>query len=243
MGRVDTEAAGPPNTGGSPRVLVVEDQAAIGAMLARVLAMAGMAVRTACSGSEALALADAFSPEVVLLDRGLPDTEGTALIPRLARGGACGIILLTGRGTDADRADGIELGADDYVVKPPPLRELLARIRALHRRVERGRTGPDALPRIGAATVDLARRTVGGTDGRTVPLTAAEAKVLELLLARRGEARSRDELCEGALRRPLGVEDRSVDQLITALRRKLDACGGDARMILSVRSAGYALAP
>jgi len=233
----------------SPRVLVVEDEAYIADMLLRFLQRSGMSAAIARTGADALRQMPQFRPHVVLLDLQLPDTNGVSLIPALAQQGNCGIIVLSGNGDEAERVVGIELGADDYIVKPPPLRELVARIRAVHRRVARAQP-VSAAPEQASGTirfedleVDLRRHLVIWDDGEKTPLTGAESKALEMLIAARGQPLSRDELCRAALRRPLGAEDRAVDQLIVGLRKKLSVQGKLAPVIVSVRGAGYALSP
>ena len=139
----------------------------------------------------------------------------------------------------------LEVGADDYVAKPPHLRELLARIRAVHRRVTtrtgaRPETGPRASVRLGTLIVDLAGRTVRSETGERIMLTAAEFTALEIMLEVNGTAVSRDRLSKAALHRPWHSKDRSVDQLIFSLRQKL-AMGDSQQIIHSSRGAGYLL--
>lgn len=227
----------------TPSVMIVEDDVAIGDLLLRFLSRSGMAAQIARTGREAIALKERFSPDIVLLDLELPDINGVSLIPWLFRSGQCGIIVLTGNGEEAERVVGIELGADDYIIKPPSMRELVARIRAVHRRLVRGRPQEEPLLHLSHAAVDLRRRLVIGESGEKIMLTGAEGKALELLVAARGQPLSREELCREALRRPLGSEDRAVDQLIVGLRKKLGAQGGQDQVIMSVRGAGYALSP
>ncbi|NPD69974.1 response regulator transcription factor [Lichenicola cladoniae] len=227
-------------------MMIVEDDPAIGDMLLRFLIRSGMPAQIARSGREAMLLKETFGPDIVLLDLELPDTNGISLIPWLLRTGDCGIIVLSGNGEEAERVVGIELGADDYIIKPPSMRELVARIRAVHRRLARGRNNeirPEASTtlRLAHAEVDLRKRVVIVENGDRIPLTGAEGKALELLVAARGEPLSREELCRQALRRPLGSEDRAVDQLIVGLRKKLSSRDSDDQIIVSVRGAGYAL--
>jgi DNA-binding response OmpR family regulator len=156
------------------------------------------------------------------------------------------VIIVSGLADEADRIVGLEIGADDYVSKPPHLRELLARIRAVYRRVKL-RTAAKADPavrsvvQLGKIKIDLASRVVQSASGERITLTSAEFTALETMLAANGEAVSRDRLSEAALRRPWRAEDRSVDQLIFNLRQKL-AGADDQRLIHSIRGAGYMLA-
>ena len=238
----------------SMNVLVVEDEEAVARTLCLFIERAGMKTYWARNGAEAMRVKGEVHPEVVLVDMQLPDTHGVNLIPWLAKDGDCGIIVVSGSGDEAERIVGIELGADDYVTKPPAMRELVARIRAVHRRVhsrahiaveeEPDRTEASAVPDvflIGTAKCDFRRRRVTDANGALVALTEAEFRALELLLKSKGEAVSRDRLCKAALNRKLGCEDRSVDQLILNIRRKLGGEEEGRQLIGSVRGAGYAL--
>jgi two-component system OmpR family response regulator len=230
----------------NPRVLLIEDDPRVGQATLQFIAKSGMAAKWVRSANEAMAVAEQFAPEVVLIDLGLPDANGLSLIGWFAARRSYGIIIVTGNADEAERVVGIELGADDYVVKPPSLRELVARIRAVHRRVAaRAGTAESArsdLPfRIGRATAWLGDRRVVDERGAPIHLTAAEFKALELLVQARGNPVPRERLCELALHRRLGPDDRSVDQLILSIRRKLAQEGDGQRLISSVRGAGYAL--
>lgn len=231
----------------NPRVLLIEDDVRVGQTTLQFVARSGMTTKWARSASEATALAEQFAPEVVLIDLGLPDASGLSLITWFASRRTYGIIIVTGNGDEAERVVGIELGADDYVVKPPSMRELVARIRAVHRRVSGRPNSADSTPRpdlpfrIGRATAWLPERRLLDEHGEPIHLTAAEFKALEILLNARGNPVPRDRLCELALHRRLGADDRSVDQLIFSIRRKLASDGDGQRLISAVRGAGYAL--
>jgi DNA-binding response OmpR family regulator len=191
-------------------------------------------------------------PDVVLVDLDLPDTYGVHLIGWLSNLQDCGIIVVSGRSEEAERIVGLELGADDYIAKPPQLREMVARIRAVHRRshhramargdVRAAAAAPVMHPvRVGPWRIDLQRRGVSDEDGRPLAVTAAEFAALQELVLAGGQPVSRERLSETALRRPWRAEDRSIDQLIFSLRRKLGDGDGGSRMIQSVRGAGYIL--
>jgi DNA-binding response OmpR family regulator len=210
------------------------------------LEKSGMRTAWAQTGAQAHDLKHRFCPDVVLVDIELPDTSGHALIQWLFRLNDCGIIVVSTHGAVAERIAGLELGADDYIAKPPQLRELVARIRAVHRRA-RLRTATDPTPRqptltIGTYRLNMQRRLVTDHTGREIPVTAAEFNALATLIAAAGQPVSRERLSEIALRRPWRAEDRSVDQLIFSIRRKLSDGDGAARLIRSVRGAGYLLA-
>lgn len=236
----------------NPRVLLIEDNPAVAETLQKFIERSGMRTAWAQTGARAIELKHSFMPDVVLVDLELPDTSGVALIGWLSGLHDCGIIVVSGRGEEAERIVGLELGADDYIAKPPQLREMVARIRAVHRRshlraAARGEPlnapPPQTHPiEVGPWRIDLQRRVVTDTDGKPLAITAAEFAALQELLLARGEPVSRERLSEVALRRPWRPEDRSIDQLIFSLRRKLGDGEGGSRAIQSVRGAGYVLA-
>jgi len=235
-----------------PRVLLVEDDAAVVASLELVFTRYGM--RSALAGTVAAAkeLKASFAPTVVLVDLSLPDGNGMELVRWLAHSGDCGIIVLTGNLDETDRVVGLEIGADDYIAKPPSNRELIARIRAVHRRVlgAMHASPAEAPPRveqrptvvvIDPVRIDLQQRRAVDARGRRILFTAAEFAILDALVAARGEVVSQERLSELALRRPLRAEDRSISQLVFSLRRKLAEAGADDQVIQTVRAAGYSL--
>lgn len=228
----------------APRVLLIEDEEEIGSALVRLMQRAGMQTAWARTGAEAFTLNAEFKPDVALVDLNLPDTNGVALVSWLAKQGTCGVIVVSGAGEEADRIVGLELGADDYISKPPHLRELLARIRAVHRRVQMRTAEPPEQPAaqtfsIGTFSIDIAKRSVHSNVGERINLTGAEFSALEAMLMANGQPVSRDVLCRTALHRPWRPEDRSVDQLIFNLRQKLPGDGD--RLIQSIRGSGYLL--
>lgn len=237
----------------NPRVLLIEDNADVAATLQKFIERSGMRTAWAQSGAEAIELKRSFMPDVVLVDLELPDTSGVKLISWLAGLQDCGIIVVSGRSEEAERIVGLELGADDYIAKPPQLREMVARIRAVHRRTHpRTLTSVESAPgaphhavgamQIGPWRLDLNRRVVANADGQPFAITAAEFTAFHELALSNGQPVSRERLSEQALRRPWRPEDRSIDQLIFSLRRKLGDGEGGARLIQSVRGAGYVLA-
>jgi len=228
-----------------PAVLLVEDDHDVAVTLRRFIERSGM--RTACAhtGAEAVRLKESFRPDIVLVDLGLPDMDGGTLIRWLAEKRDCGIIVVSGRGEEIERVVYIERGADDYIIKPAPLREMVARIRAVHRRLWRAQpTVAEPEPTqvsLGAVRVDLRRRTVIGRGSQPIHLTAAEFEALEALIKSAPQPVSREKLCRLALRRPFHAEDRGVDQLVLNLRRKLFDDDSAHSVIVSVRGAGYAI--
>lgn len=235
-----------------PRVLVIEDDPDVGEAMCLVITRAGMATSLARNRAEAINLKHQFQPDVVLVDLQLPDTSGAALIQWLARAEDCGIIIVSGSTEEAERIVSLELGADDFISKPPHMREMVARIRAVHRRTHLLRAAPVSEPEtahvlqgvlsVGSLRVDLRRRSVSDAQGQILPVTAAEFTALRILIEADGQPVSRETLSEAALRRPWRAEDRSTDQLIFSLRRKIGDEDREPRMIQSVRGAGYVLA-
>jgi len=217
------------------RVLVVEDVATVAARIEAALRHEGMDVMCAASGAEAETLRGSFMPDIVLLDLSLPDVNGLDLVKGFTEMGA-GVIIVTSSAEEEARVTALDTGADDYMIKPVMVNELSARIRAVHRRIQgRSRTAP------GKFGVDPTQRSVTAADGRAVLLTEAEMLALEALLGAVGAPVSREDISSIALRRPLHSEDRSVDQLVMKLRRKLGEVGCSERVILSVRRQGYVI--
>jgi two-component system catabolic regulation response regulator CreB len=219
------------------RVLVVEDVRTVAISVQAVLLQAGMEVEIAETGAEAWERKQEFRPDIALIDLGLPDVEGFELVERFATPGDCGIILLTANDEESARVMALETGADDYMVKPAPARELVARIRALHRRLHRPQS--DRMMRI---YIDPSQRCLIGATGERTSLTEAEMSALDTLLDAGGVSVSREWLSRIALKRPLHADDRSVDQLVMKLRRKLASQGASERVILSARRQGYVIA-
>ncbi len=220
------------------RVLVVEDTVGVSNLIAAALRAEAMLVEEAATGLRAIACKESFSPDIVLVDLGLPDMDGIELVQRFAQDGDCGVIVVTASDSEATRIAGLERGADDYVVKPALLKELAARVRALHRRLarleqaSRSSAGPRTL-------LDAARRRLIGPGTVSTALTEAEFSALETLVEAEGVSVSREWLGRMALKRPITPDDRSIDQLVLKLRRKLALHGLPERAIMSSRGLGY----
>ena len=217
-----TTASSAPGTGlpagkGSPSVLVVEDDPSLATQLVRGLARGGYRVDHVTTGREALA---AGGPDVVLLDLGLPDLDGVTVCRQLRERSAAAIIVVTARGEEPERVLALDAGADDYLVKPFGLAELLARIRAVLRRVR-----PEGeMIRHGPLTVDLRTRKVT-VHGREVALTPKEFDILECLASDPGRVMSRQEILESAWDAHWYGPTKVLDVHVAALRRKLDVPG------------------
>jgi len=224
------------------RILVVDDDAKTAASVRLYLEHAGYAVETAGDGRAALERARADPrPDLVVLDRMLPHLDGLAVC-RLIRGESrIPVILLTARTAEADRLEGLELGADDYVSKPFSPRELVARVRAVLRRT-RPDDGGETLA-VGALSIDLARHAVT-VAGRPVELTPRELAILLALARAPGRVFSREALRDRAFGPSSDALERTVDAHIVKLRRKLAAAapGPAAPVIETVFGAGYRMA-
>ncbi len=234
---------GPDTASAQPiRLLLVDDDAGLAAMLLEYLAPHGFHVTVAGDGETALARLDTVQPELVVLDVMLPGIDGFEVLRRLRGAHDVPVLMLTARGEAPERIAGILGGADDYLGKPFEPLELAARLHAVLKR-SRGR---DPLRRtadsltVGALTLDL-RRCVARFAAHEIALTRAELRVLEQLMRREGQLLPRATLTELALDRPLAPYDRSIDTLVSKLRRKLADAGLATPAIRSLRGHGYVL--
>ena len=222
-------------------ILVVEDEPQIAALVRDYLEHAGFAVLAAGDGATGLALARARRPDAVVLDLGLPRVDGLDIIRALRRESSVPIVVVTARGDETDRVTGLELGADDYVVKPFSPKELVARVRAVLRRVDAAATA-SAEGRItaGDLELDLARRRVTA-GGRTVSLTPTEFELLATLAREPGRVWTRSQLLDAVHGFSLESYERAIDGHIRNLRRKLEPDDAAPRFIRTVHGVGYAL--
>ena len=220
----------------APRVLVVEDDADIAGVLRRSLARAGYDVRRADDGVAALEASSVFEPDAVVLDLGLPRLDGVEVCRRLRREGDVPILVLTARDDLEARVEGLDSGADDYLVKPFERQELLARLRALLRR--RPPRGSASLV-VGDLRLNVDRREAARA-GRALDLTGREFELLEHLMRNERLVVSRDALLEQVWGYGPAAETNTVDVFVSNLRRKLEA-GGEPRVLHTVRGAGYVL--
>jgi two-component system response regulator MprA len=220
----------------SPRVLVVEDDADIAGVLRRSLGMEGYEVRIAGDGVAALEASAVFEPDAVVLDLGLPRLDGVEVCRRLRAGGDVPILMLTARDALDSRVEGLDSGADDYIVKPFERDELLARLRALlRRRPPRG----SAYLTVGDLRLNPDSREVYRGE-RPIDLTAREFELLEHLMRNARLVVSRQALLDEVWGYHPFAETNTVDVFISNLRRKLEG-GGEHRVLHTVRGAGYVL--
>lgn len=226
----------------SHRILVVEDEPDITALVAYHLARSGFRVSTAASGTEALKSARDERPDVVVLDLMLPGLSGWDVLAELRRRDETrdvGVIVLTARRDEPDRIKGLTLGADDYLTKPFSPAELTLRIQALLRRLNAPAIAAGSTLVAGALTVDRAEHRAR-LHGEELNLTATEYKLLVLLLERRGRVQTRPQLLETVWEAQPDIQTRTVDMHVQRLRSKLGEVG---EMIETVRGFGYRFKP
>jgi two-component system, OmpR family, response regulator len=225
-----------------PHVLLVDDDRRIRAMLARFLAEHGLRVTEAHDGAQMFAAFEAGRFDAIVLDVMMPGEDGFTVCRRLRATSSIPVILLTARNGETDRVVGLELGADDYVVKPFNPRELLARIRAILRRVS---TSPAAAPatrsiyRFAGWTLNTSHRTLISPDGVLTDLTSGEFDLLLAFAEHPQRVLNRDQLLDLARGRTSQSIDRSVDVQISRLRRKIEPNPLEPSLIKTVRNGGY----
>ena len=218
-------------------ILVVEDDPSISQVLEYALKVEGNTVRTTQRGKEAVELARQIAPDLILLDVGLPDIDGFEVCRLIRTFSTVPVIFLTSRGDEINRVVGLEIGADDYVVKPFSTRELVARIKAIRRRYAAGQNAPatqSELLRYGPIEIDPDKFRVA-CHGREVLLTRQEFKLLEVLVNHPGRVFSREQALDRAWGDGAGVTDRTIDVHIKTLRKKFGAFD----FIETVRGMGY----
>ncbi len=223
-----------------PRVLVIEDEAALLALLRYNLEKEGYTVDEATDGEQALLKVAEHLPDLILLDWMLPRLSGLEVCRQLRRDSDARnvpIIMLTARGEEADRVRGLDAGADDYIAKPFSPSELLARIRAVLRRI-RPALAEEVLT-YGGLVMDIATHKVT-RNSREIHLGPTEFRLLRHFLEHPGRVLSRDQLLDAVWGRDIYVEQRTVDVHIRRLRKALNG-DNEADIIRTVRSAGYAL--
>lgn len=220
-----------------PEILVAEDDSVIRRAVKAALASEGYSVRETPDGATALRAFGEKRPDLLLLDVMMPETDGFEVCARIrAVDARLPIIFLTARSSEDDKVKGLGLGADDYIVKPFGVRELLARVAAVLRRAD-SRT-PETIP-LGAVRLDPRKALLVRTDGKSVALTARELRLLLLFAARPDEVISRDELLNSCWGVTYYGTTRTLDQHILVLRKKL---GPEGLRLVSVRSLGYKFA-
>ena len=228
-----------------PTILVVEDEPAIARLIRDYLERAGFAVRTASDASTAVTLAGAEPPDLVVLDLGLPGGDGLDVIRALRSSSLTPIIVVTARGDETDRVVGLELGADDYVVKPFSPRELVARVRSVLRRSAAAETAsPSESIRAGGLEIDTGRMRVS-VDGTPVELTVTEFELLAALARQPGRVFTRGQLLSaihGSATGDVEGYERAIDAHAKNIRRKIEPATGAPRFVQTVYGVGYRMA-
>jgi two-component system response regulator CpxR len=221
-------------------VLLIDDDVELCSMLTEYLAKNGFRVRAAHRGDTGLTAARQRPWALILLDVMLPGMDGFEVLRRIRSESNVSVVLLTARGEDVDRIVGLEIGADDYLPKPFNPRELLARMRAVLRRQDRGAASPAAVLRVQDLELDVAARRALKA-GNKLELTDVEFGLLEALMCTPGKVVSRDELSQAVLGRAFDPFDRSLDMHVSRLRRKLGQDGENEDRVKTVRGVGYQL--
>ncbi len=222
------------------RILVVDDELKIAQIARDYLEHAGFKVTLAGDGPTALAAWGSEKPDLVVLDLGLPGLDGLDVAREIRRAGNTPIIMLTARGEESDRLVGLELGADDYIVKPFSPKELVARVRAVLRRVEQPTTTKGVI-RAGDLKLDPDRLRVTRA-GDVIDLTATEFQLLAALAAQPGRVFTRAQLLDAVQGVAFESYERAIDSHIKNIRRKLEPDPRQPRYVLTIYGVGYKLA-
>ena len=241
-------------TSNKPVVLVVDDEAELRCLLVEYFNRHGFEAREAADAAAARTLVAQSRPDVMVLDVNMPGEDGFSLARWLREAHpGLGIVMLTTAGESVDRVVGLELGADDYMAKPFEIRELLARIRAVLRRVRMvaaaegapSASAPAASQRrrFGPCLLDLDERRLYGADGAEIEISAAEFDLLALFIRHPNRPLNRDQIMEQAHNRGWDVFDRSIDLRVMRLRRKIERNPDKPEVIKTVRNVGYVFVP
>jgi len=220
------------------RILVVEDEMKISGLVRDYLRHAGFDVTLAGDGEAALASARGTKPDLVVLDLGLPNKDGLDVARELRRTSTVPIVILTARGDEADRIVGLELGADDYVVKPFSPRELVARIRAVLRRTDPITGAKSEHLRVAELEIDLIRMRVA-VGGRSVDLTPTEFELLATLAREPGRVFTRGQLLDAIHGVAIDSYERAIDAHVKNVRKKIEPTPARPRYVLTVHGVGY----
>jgi len=231
----------------TPHILVVDDEEDVREVIREYLGEEGFEVRVARDGAGMRAMLAQAPADLVILDLVLPGEDGLSLARALRAESEVGIIILTGRGETVDRIIGLEMGADDYLAKPFHLRELLARVNSVLRRVSARGAAKDpaqrAKARFAGWQLDMASRELTSPAGEGVRLTTGEFDLLVAFINNANQILSRDKLLDLARNREAGPFDRTIDVQVGRLRRKLEPDPQNPTIIKTVRGTGYIFTP
>jgi len=237
---------------GNGRILIVEDDPSVREMLAEYLGTHGYEVVQADRGTAMREAVEKSLPDLVLLDVNLPGEDGLTLARFLRERFDVGIIMVTAASGLADRVAGLEVGADDYIIKPFELRELLARVKSVLRRMQarapatptgEATSAQSPRVRVGACALDLVSHRLFAADGNEIPLTAMEFDLLKVFIERPNQVLDRDQLLTLTRNREWEPFDRSIDIRIARVRRKVEPDPEHPQAIRTVRGAGYMFVP
>lgn len=221
-------------------ILVVEDDRAIARLIQDYLEQAGFAVNSTGDGNTAIEAIGAGKPDLVVLDLGLPGQDGIDVMRSIRQSSSLPVVVVTARGDETDRIIGLELGADDYVVKPFSPRELVARVRAVLRRSENAPASEDQI-RVGDLELDLTRMRVL-LAGQTIDLTPTEFQLLSTMARHPGRVFTRSQLLDAVHGIAFEGYERAIDAHIKNVRKKLEQPGQPVRLIQTVYGVGYRFA-
>lgn len=232
------------NQAATTRLLLVDDEAALREPLTDYLVRQGFVVEQAASAAQARSLLRGAAPDLVLLDIMMPGEDGLSLCRHLIEARSIPVIFLTARGEATDRIVGLEIGADDYVVKPFDPRELVARIRSVLRRASRNGAAHerDSIFEFEGWRLDPLKRRLSDPEGAAVPISSAEFRLLMAFLEHPRQVLDRDRLLDMVQGREAHLFDRAVDNQISRLRRKIEADSRNPQLIQTVWGGGYMLA-
>ncbi len=222
-------------------VLVVEDEMKIARVVRDYLERAGFDVLVAGDGESALSSVRGAKPDLIVLDLGLPGRDGLDVAREVRSTSTVPIVVLTARGDETDRIVGLELGADDYVVKPFSPKELVARVRAVLRRTGLTRQGGPEMLRVADVEVDVSRMRVS-VAGRSVDLTPTEFQLLSTLVREPGRVFTRGQLLDAVHGVAIESYERAIDAHVKNIRRKIEPTPGAPRYLLTVHGVGYRFA-
>ena len=220
------------------RILIVEDEESFSDPLSYLLQKEGFVTAVAATGPEALAEFDANGADLVLLDLMLPGLSGVEVCRALRAKSSVPIIMLTAKDSEIDKVVGLEMGADDYVTKPYSARELLARVRAVLRRLAEAEEPADASVQAGPVRMDVDRHVVT-VNGKATPMPLKEFELLELLLRHSGRVLTRGQLIDRVWGSDYVGDTKTLDVHVKRLRAKVEPDPGNPRHILTVRGLGY----
>jgi len=232
------------NQSASAKLLLVDDEAALREPLAEYLSRQGFVVSQAAGGAQARSLLRDEKPDLVLLDIMMPGEDGLALCRHLVEAKSLPVIFLTARGEATDRIVGLEIGADDYVVKPFDPRELVARIRSVLRRAARGQPSAteNEIYEFDGWRLDPLKRRLTDPEGAVVAISSAEFRLLVSFLEHPRQVLDRDRLLDMVQGREAHLFDRAVDNQVSRLRRKVETDSRNPQLIQTVWGGGYMLA-